>query len=80
MEQHINISLRLSDKDLDIRIPTKIEIRKLIKEIDAIFGYNKKRKKYQLRVINKGILLDEGKILADYPITTGDLVEIEEII
>nr|WP_245335208.1 EsaB/YukD family protein [Streptococcus oricebi] len=72
--------MRLSDKDLDIRIPTKIEIRRLIKEIDSIFGYNKQRKKYQLRVINKGILLDEGKILSDYPVTTGDLVEIEEII
>ena len=36
-------------------------------------------KKYQLRIVNKGLLIDEGKHLSDYPMTTGDLVEIEEI-
>ena len=66
MEGHINITLRLQDKDVDIRI-------------DQIFNIEGKRHKYQLRIINKGLILDEGKVLADYPVTTGDLVEIEEI-
>ena len=79
MEQHINITLRLKERDVDIRIPRRIEVRRLIREVDAIFNPDKKRKKYQLRVVNKGLLLDEGKYLSDYPMTTGDLVEIEEI-
>ena len=79
MEQHINITLRLKERDVDIRIPRRIEVRRLIREVDAIFNPDKKRKKYQLRIVNKGLLIDEGKYLSDYPMTTGDLVEIEEI-
>ena len=79
MEQHINITLRLKERDVDIRIPRRIEVRRLIREVDAIFNPDKKRKKYQLRIVNKGLLIDEGKQLSDYPMTTGDLVVIEEI-
>ena len=79
MEQHINITLRLRERDVDIRIPLRIEVRRLIREIDAIFNSGRRRKKDQLRIVNKGLLLDEGKYLSDYPMTTGDLVEIEEI-
>ena len=79
MEQHINITLRLKERDVDVRIPRRIEVRRLIREVDAIFNPDKKRKKYQLRIVNKGLLIDEGKQLSDYPMTTGDLVEIEEI-
>ena len=79
MEQHINITLRLKDRYVDIRIPRKIEVRRLIREIDTIFNPGIKRKKCQLRIVNKGLLIDEGKHLSDYPMTTGDLVEIEEI-
>ena len=79
MEQHINITLRLKDRDVDVRISRKIEVRRLIREIDPIFNPGIKRKKYQLRIVNKGLLIDEGKHLSDYPMTTGDLVEIEEI-
>jgi len=74
MEGHINITLRLRDKDAK-----RIEVRRFIREIDQIFNIEGKRHKYQLRIINKGLILDEGKVLADYPVTTGDLVEIEEI-
>ena len=61
MEQHINITLRLRERDVDIRIPLRIEVRRLIREIDAIFNSGRRRKKYQLRIVNKGLLLDEGK-------------------
>ncbi|MBP2622155.1 EsaB/YukD family protein [Streptococcus panodentis] len=79
MEGHINITLRLQEKDVDIRIPKRIEVRRFIREIDQIFNIQIERRKYQLRIVNKGMILDEGKLLADYPVTTGDLVEIEEI-
>ena len=54
MEQHINITLRLKDRDVDVRIPRKIEVRRLIRGIDTIFNPGIKRKKYQLRIVNKG--------------------------
>lgn len=64
---------------MDLRIPIKIEVRKLIREFDKIFGNDSLRHKYQLRVVNKGLVLDEGKWLVHYPVTTGDVIEVEEI-
>lgn len=78
MDQQITISLRMGDRCEDIRIPKRIEVRRLIRELDTIFSPGRVRHKYQLKVVNKGLLLDEGHHLSDYPITTGDLVEIEE--
>ena len=52
----------------------------MIRELDQIFGSAMEpRSKYQLRVVNKGILLDEGKVVQEYPITSGDLIEIEDV-
>ncbi|MBM7643061.1 EsaB/YukD family protein [Streptococcus loxodontisalivarius] len=79
MGEHINVTLSSGQRKMDMRIPTQIEVTKLIKEIDNIFGRATDRRKYQIRVINKGLILDEGKVLAHYPVTTGDLLEIEEV-
>ena len=65
MDQHINVTFRMNGASHDLRIPTRVEVRRLIRELE-------------LRVVNKGILLDEGKVVQDYPITSGDLIEIEE--
>ncbi|AUW96342.1 EsaB/YukD family protein [Streptococcus pluranimalium] len=78
METHINVTVYMADQKQDVRIPRKIETKQLIKELDNIFAYPKDRLKYQLKVINKGLLLDEGDVLADFPITTGDQLKIEE--
>ncbi|MFC3928398.1 EsaB/YukD family protein [Streptococcus caprae] len=78
MQEHINISLIREGVSRDLRIPTRIEVRTLIMELNKIFGLPLMMRKCQLRVVNKGILLDEGKVLADYPVTSGDVIEIEE--
>ena len=79
MDQHINVTCRMNGASHDLRIPTRMEVRRLIRELDQIFGSAMEpRSKYQLRVVNKGILLDEGKVVQEYPITSGDLIEIEE--
>ena len=79
MDQHINVTFRMNGASHDLRIPTRVEVRRLIRELDQIFGSAlNPRSNYQLRVVNKGILLDEGKVVQDYPITSGDLIEIEE--
>lgn len=79
MDNHINVTLIFEEKNIDIRIPVKIEIRRLIREFDKIFRRETLRRKYQLRVVNKGLILDEGKYLENYPVTTGDVIVVEEI-
>ena len=78
MDSHINITLLIGGKRADVRLPQNMEVSHLIKELDAIFNQVQNRKKYQIRVVNKGLILDEGKILKDYSVTTGDLLEIME--
>ncbi|EOT38606.1 EsaB/YukD family protein [Enterococcus columbae] len=80
MDNHINVTLIFKGKEMDVCIPIKIEVRKFIRELDNIFENGDLRYKYQLRVVNKGLVLDEGKWLAHYPVTTGDVIEVEEII
>ena len=38
MDQHINVTFRLNGANHDLRIPTRMEVRRLIWELDQIFG------------------------------------------
>ncbi|WP_321388957.1 EsaB/YukD family protein [uncultured Enterococcus sp.] len=79
--EHINITLVYSDnrgKIVDLRIPSNITVYRFIRELNQIFGRNKALKKYQLKVLNKGILLSEEQRIKDYPITDGDIIEVLE--
>lgn len=81
-QSHVNITLMaesLPQGTLDMRLPRFIETRRLIVELERIFGCRLSRGKYQLRVVNKGFLIDEGKQLSDYLVTDGDKLEIMEI-
>lgn len=80
MSDYINVTLLQKGQSVDIRVPTKIEVKRLIKELDSIYNYPFTRTKYQIHVINKGLILDEGQVLQHYPVTTGDILEIEEIL
>lgn len=77
--EHINITLfyqKNNEKVVDLRIPNNITVYRFIRELNQIFGKEKATKKYQLKVLNKGILLDEEKKLNDFPITNGDIIEV----
>lgn len=63
MNTHINITLDMGETSKDLRIPLKISVKQLVMELDSIFSRTERRTKYQLRVINKGILLGENDIL-----------------
>lgn len=79
--EHINITLYFQqqcDKRIDLRIPRNISVAHLLKEIYSIFNLSKKGEKNQIKICNKGILIDEEKKIKDYPITTGDLIEVLE--
>ncbi|HHL0660698.1 TPA: EsaB/YukD family protein, partial [Streptococcus agalactiae] len=60
MNTHINITLDMGETSKDLRIPLKISVKQLVMELDSIFSRTERRTKYQLRVINKGILLGEN--------------------
>jgi uncharacterized ubiquitin-like protein YukD len=78
-QEHINITLlyqEQSDKTMDLRIPKNITVYRFIRELNQIFNREKNLKKYQIKVLNKGLLLDEEKKLKDYPITSGDIIEV----
>ena len=75
----INISLDLGDRQVDLRIPRQITVKQLSQELHQIFGYPDGHSATQLLVTNKGLLLAEGALLSDYPITTGDRLRIEEL-
>lgn len=80
-KEHINITLLYQGnqgKSADLRIPRNISVYRFIREVNQIFGRPKDLKKYQLKIINKGILLDEEKKLKQYPITDGDIIEVLE--
>ncbi|MBP1043041.1 secretion accessory protein EsaB/YukD [Vagococcus sp. BWB3-3] len=80
-DEHINVTLNYQNGQLpavDLRIPIKISIHQLIKEVNKIFGVENMTHKYQIKVKNKGILLDENQILKNYPVTNGDIIEILE--
>ncbi|HEO4396678.1 TPA: secretion accessory protein EsaB/YukD [Streptococcus agalactiae] len=62
MNTHINITLDMGETSKDLRIPLKISVKQLVMELDSIFSRTERRTKYQLRVINKGILLGENDI------------------
>ena len=38
MDQHINVTFRMNGASHDLRIPTRMEVRRLIRELDQIFG------------------------------------------
>lgn len=78
-QEHINITLLYQenkDKKVDLRVPNNITVYRFIRELNQIFNKEKALKKYQIKVLNKGILLDEEKKLKDYPITNGDIIEV----
>lgn len=78
-KDHINITLFYQgnrENRMDLRMPNTITVYKFIRELNQIFNRNKELKKYQLKVVNKGLILDEEKRLNDFPVTTGDIIEV----
>lgn len=78
-EEHINITLyyqKNRSQKMDLRIPRNITVYRLIKELNQIFGKERESEKYQIKVVNKGFILDEEQKVKEYPITNGDMIEV----
>lgn len=79
MSSHINVSIISSTGNIpatDIRIPTAITTKQLIQELENIFHQKLSHTSYRLKVANKHLLLADLDRLENYPITSGDNIEI----
>ncbi|MGT2666615.1 EsaB/YukD family protein [Streptococcus rifensis] len=78
---HVNVTLTskgLDYKCYDLRIPRTIEVKRLILELEKIFHQRICHEKYQIKVHNKGFIVDEGHYLSEFQITDGDMIEVME--
>lgn len=74
---HVDITLQAGGRRVDLRIPTRITVHRLVEELAAIFpGVDQGSRKYQLRVAAKGLLLAEEDVVAQHAVTDGDVVEL----
>lgn len=78
MANHINVTLIYQAQKQDVRLPVRIEVSHLIRELQQIFKWETLTGQYHIRVANKGLILLAGHHLQDYPVTTGDILVIEE--
>lgn len=76
MPDHVDITFVAGDVRADLRIPTRIAVHRLVDELLSITGPAPGLTKYQLRVPAKGLLLTEEDVVAQHPVTDGDVVEL----
>lgn len=73
---HINITVSYQDlpgKDLDLRVSTHQTVKSFIMDLDQTLHIQRTQVDiYQLKVVNKGLLLADNQKLYRYPVTTGD--------
>ncbi|MGY3777379.1 EsaB/YukD family protein [Isobaculum melis] len=81
-ENHINITLYYREnpaQQYDLRVPIHQTVKYFIDEMDNTLHVTRKSQAkgiYQLKVLNKGLVLTDNQKMNDYPITTGDQIEI----
>jgi len=77
VSSHVDITFVADGRQADLRIPRRIAVHRLVRELAAIFpGIDVGVGRYQVRVLAKGLLLTEEDVLAGYPVTDGDVVEL----
>jgi len=78
-DRHINVTLLMGTRSVDLRVPLEITVYQLVEELSDIFSENLLRPKIQLKIINKGLLLNEKDKLSEFPAASGDIIQILEV-
>ncbi|MGV0167240.1 EsaB/YukD family protein [Furfurilactobacillus sp. WILCCON 0119] len=83
---YINVTLKTdhtADRGLvniDLRIPNRLTVRQLLTQlIDAMAAQAvtlTPDDRNMIRVINKALVLSDDDVLADFPVTNGDVIEV----
>lgn len=80
-EQEIKVSVRskkFGGTDRDISLLKNVEVRQLILSLENVFKQELCGQYCQIRIVNKGFLIGEGRTLSEFPIADGDIIEIME--
>lgn len=78
---HINVTIHFEhtggDEGYDLRIPVHISIKQLLQDLVETL-HIKKPEHLQpvIKVKTKGMILADDDILADYPVTNGDILTV----
>lgn len=77
MTSHVDVTLVAGGRRLDLRIPTRVTVHRLVAELAVIFpGIADGLPRYQLQVQEKGLLLTEEDVLDLHPVTDGDVIQL----
>lgn len=77
MSTHVDVTLVAAGRQVDLRVPRRITVHRLVQELAAIFpGIDAGLTRYQLRIRARGLVLTENDVLATGPVTTGDVLEL----
>lgn len=77
MRSHVDVTFVAGQRRVDLRIPRRIAVHRLVGELAAIYpGLDAGINRYQVRILAKGLLLTEEDVVASYPVTDGDVVEL----
>lgn len=77
MASHVNVTVVAGARRADLRIPARISVHRLLTELVAAEpALAVAVRKYQIAVPSKGLLLTEEDVIAQHPVTDGDVVEI----
>lgn len=75
--EHINITLDFGDGNrFDLRVPTHQPIDRFITHVSETIGIGIISERCCIKIENKGIMLRDDDILANFPITDGDILRL----
>lgn len=79
MPSHVDVTLEHAGGRLDLRVPTRVAVHRLVDELAAIVpGLGTGLGRYQLRVRGTALLLTEEDDLGSGPVVTGDVLVLDD--
>ena len=77
-DRHIDISIELNGRQLDLRVPTAVTLHRLTDLIGEVLDEHGIRMppRWRLQLKDKPVAVGLYEVLADYPIGDGDVFEV----
>lgn len=77
-DRHIDISLELNGRQLDLRVPTAVTLARLTELIDGVLRERGigMPPEWRLRLKDKPIALGDYDVIGDFPVGDGDVFEV----
>ncbi|WP_431219086.1 EsaB/YukD family protein [Leifsonia xyli] len=77
-ERHIDLSIELNGKQLDLRVPAAVTLARLTELIGRVLREHDivMPAEWRLRLKDKPIALGDHDVIADFPVGDGDVLEV----